>query len=60
MDGPRRYYAKWNESDRKKPHDFTYLWNLKYKTNAQNRNRFLDTENKVAREEGIWEDKQSR
>ena len=37
MDGPRRYYAKWNKSDRKiqTPYDFTHMWNLeKNKTNG--------------------------
>lgn len=37
MGGPRGYYAKWNESDRERqiPYDFTYMWNLKNKTNEQ-------------------------
>ena len=37
MDGPRVYYAKWNKSDGEKqiPYDFTYMWNLKNKTNEQ-------------------------
>ena len=37
MDGPRKYYAKWNKSDRERqiPYDFTYMWNLKNKTNEQ-------------------------
>ena len=36
MDGPRGY-AKWNKSDRKRQilYDFTYMWNLKNKTNEQ-------------------------
>ena len=35
MDGPWGYYAKWNKSDRERqiPYDFTYMWNLKNKTN---------------------------
>ena len=35
MDGPRGYYATWNKSDRERqiPYDFTYMWNLKNKTN---------------------------
>ena len=34
MDGPREYYAKWNKSDRERqtPNDFTYMWNVKSKT----------------------------
>ena len=34
MDGPRRYYGKWNKSDkdRKIPNDLTYMCNLKKKT----------------------------
>ena len=37
MDGPRGYYAKWNKSDRERQilYDFTYMWNLKNKTNEQ-------------------------
>ena len=37
MDGPRGYYAKWNESDRERQilYDFTYMWKLKNKTNEQ-------------------------
>ena len=37
MDGRRRYYAKWNKSEgeRQKEYDFTYMWNLKTKTNEQ-------------------------
>ena len=33
MDGPGRYYAKWNMSDggRQIPHDFIHMWNLKNK-----------------------------
>ena len=36
-DGPRMYYAKWNKADRErqKPYDFTYIRNLKNKTNEQ-------------------------
>ena len=35
MDGPREHYAKGNKSDRERqiPYDFTYVWNLKSKTN---------------------------
>ena len=37
MDGPRGYYAKWNNSDRERhmPYDFTFMWNLKNKANEQ-------------------------
>ena len=37
MDGPRGYYAKWNKWGRERqiPYDFTYVWNLKHKTNEQ-------------------------
>lgn len=37
MDGLRVYYAKWNKFDRKWqiPYDFTYMWNLKAKTDLQ-------------------------
>ena len=37
MDGSRRYYAKWNKSDRERqiPYGFTYMWHLKNKTNEQ-------------------------
>ena len=45
-DGPRRYYAKCNKSDRKRqiPYDFTHMWNLKIKINKQSRNRRIDAE----------------
>ena len=48
MDGPRRYYAKWNKSDRERqtPFDLTYMWNLKNKMNKQNKHGLIDTENK--------------
>ena len=41
MDKPRRYYAKWNKSDKErlKQYDFTYMCNLKNNINKQNRNR---------------------
>lgn len=44
MDGSRWYYAKWNNSDRERqiPHDFTYMWNLKNKTET-----ILNIENKL-------------
>ena len=29
------------------PDDFTYMWNLKNNTNKQNRNRLIDTENRL-------------
>ena len=37
MNGPRGYYAKWNKSDkeRKVLYGFTYMWDLKNKTNEQ-------------------------
>ena len=37
MNGPRGYYAKWNKlgGERQIPYDFTYMWNLKKKTNEQ-------------------------
>ena len=33
IDGPRDYHTKWSKSERKIPHDITYMWNLKYDTN---------------------------
>ena len=36
-------------------YDFTYMWNLNNKINEQNRNRLIDTENRLmvsSREEG--------
>ena len=56
MDGPRRYYAKWNKSDRERQisYDFIYKWNRKNKINEQTKlNKFIDTENKVM--VAIWE-----
>ena len=37
MDGTWWYYAKWNESDRERQilYDFTYMQNIKNKTNGQ-------------------------
>ena len=34
---PREYYVKWNKSDKEKwiLYDFSYMWNLKNKTNEQ-------------------------
>ena len=48
-----------SQTEKKTPHDFTYMWNLENKTNEhtkQNRNRLIDTENKlvVARGDGGW------
>ncbi len=52
MAGPLGHYAKWNKSDRERQilYDFTYMWNLKTKTNEQtkqNRNRLTDIGNKL-------------
>ena len=49
MDGARGYYAKWNKSDRERQisNDFTSMWSSKNKINEQNRNKLLDTENKL-------------
>ena len=59
MDEPRGYYAKQNKLDQERqiPYDFTYMWNLKNKTNDQtyqNRNRLIDTENKLVVARGEW------
>ena len=37
MDDPRRYYAKWNKPGRERQtlYNFTYMWDLKTKTNEQ-------------------------
>ena len=55
MDGSRGYYAKWNKSgrDRHIPYGFPYMYNIK--TNKQNKNRLIQTENKdiVTRSEGV-------
>ena len=50
IDGPWRYYAEWNKSERERqiPYDFTHMWNLNNnKTNKQkNKTKTnLDTEN---------------
>ena len=39
---PWEHYAKWKKSDRERqiPYDFTYMWNLKNKT------QFIDIENR--------------
>ena len=37
MDGPRKYYAKWNKSDKERQilYNFTNIQNLKNKTKEQ-------------------------
>ena len=50
VSGPWGYYSKWNMSDRERqiPYDFTYMWNLKNRTNEQTKqNRLIDKENKL-------------
>ena len=52
MDDPRRYYAKWNKSDRERQtlYNSTYMWDLKNKTNEQtkqNRKKLIDKGNKL-------------
>ena len=49
MDATRDYHMKWSKSDRERqiPYAITYMWNLKYDTNLQNRNRFINIENKL-------------
>ena len=59
MDEPGGYSAKWDKSNREKqiPYDFTYMWKLKNKTKEQteqNRNRLIDTENKLVVARGGW------
>ena len=56
MDGPRGYYAKWNQSDRERKilYDSSYMWNVKNKTDKHSKTAtVIDIENKyvVAREE---------
>ena len=29
MDEPKDYHSKWSKSETQKPHDITYMWNLK-------------------------------
>lgn len=61
MDGSRRYYAKWNKSDRKgqKLYDLTHVEykTKKEPTNKQNKNRLIDTDNRmvVTRGEREWD-----
>ena len=44
IDGLRRYFSKWNESDREiqMPNDFYYIWHLN-KMKEKNRNRLIDS-----------------
>ena len=35
MDGFREYYANWNKSEKEKPYDLIYMWNLENKANQQ-------------------------
>ena len=49
-DGPREHYAKWNKPVRERQalYDFIYMWSLMNKiTNKQNKNRLIDTENRL-------------
>ena len=48
MDVSRRY-VKWKKPDRGRPilYDIIYMWNMKNKTNKQNRNRLIDTEDRL-------------
>ena len=42
--------SEMSEKERQVPYDFTYMWNLKHKTNEQikqNRNNLIDTENRL-------------
>ena len=50
MEGSKGYFAKWNKTEKYNYSDFTYMWNIKNKTE-----RITDTENKpvVARGEGV-------
>lgn len=62
IDRSRGYYAKWNKSDRERQisYDFTYMWNLKNKTNDKqiNSNNQRNLENKLGvtrgEENGGW------
>ena len=53
MGGPRGYYAKWNNTNT----IWFYLYGEPKEQNKQNRNRLIDTEDKltVARGEGVGE-----
>ena len=55
-DRPRRYYARWNKSDRRRhiPRDFTGMWNLRNNIKEQTRQK-QDSENKlmISRWEGV-------
>ena len=56
MNGPRRYYAKWNKSDKEKQilYDFTYMQNLKKWNKGINVENRVDSQgtNKWLLEEG--------
>ena len=61
MDGPRRYYAKWNKSDKEKQirYGFNYIWNKKKKNKKVIKSRVLNTENKeeVTDQRGMREER---
>ena len=38
--------------ERQIPYNFTYMWNVKNDINKQNRNRLIDTENRLMVSEG--------
>ena len=49
VDGSWEYHAKWNKSDGKKqePHDFTHMWNVKQKATNEQKNKFIDIDNRI-------------
>ena len=55
MDEPRGYINKSN-GEKQTLYDLTYMWSVKYKTNGQtkNRNRLIDTENKLGVARWEW------
>ena len=49
MDSHKDYYAKWNNSEKDKYHNFIYMWNLKNKHNKTEKykqKKYKHTENK--------------
>ena len=50
MDRTWECYAKWNKSERQILYDFTYMWNLKKKTNENTKLRYKEQVGSCQRE----------
>ena len=63
MDGSRRFYAKWNKSDRERQilYDFTYIWNFKNKwTNITKQSYRYTEQTGGCQRRGVWGEERNR